>query len=130
MVVWASPDDEVVPMETNAAELARRVEAAGGQVKLHTASGPHGDPSHYDAEPILDFLHSLKPCAAEPGEAASSGGRALNETPTTGGSTMTAEQQAAAIEAYCVADSTFPQPASSLEQPPPDHPFPHPDARR
>src|SRR3546814_510521 len=61
MVAWASPDDEVVPMETNAAELARRVEAAGGQVTLHTASGPHGDPSHYDAEAILDFLRSLEP---------------------------------------------------------------------
>lgn len=59
MLVWASPDDEVVPMEHNAAELARRVEAAGGDADLRVAQGGHGHPSHYDIDAVLAFLERI-----------------------------------------------------------------------
>src|SRR3546814_17639154 len=39
MVVWASPDDAVVPMATNSLALARRVEAPSGQGNHGKAEG-------------------------------------------------------------------------------------------
>ena len=56
MLMWASPQDQVVVMDDNAAELARQVEAAGGAADLRVAHGDHGHPSHFDLEAIVDFL--------------------------------------------------------------------------
>jgi pimeloyl-ACP methyl ester carboxylesterase len=59
MIVWASPDDTVVPMDTNAVELERRITDAGGSIERREAEGEHLDPSHIDVPALVAFLESL-----------------------------------------------------------------------
>jgi alpha-beta hydrolase superfamily lysophospholipase len=58
MLFWASPGDRTVPAATNAAACAARVVKAGGDARVITTQGDHGDPSNYDPATLLAFFAS------------------------------------------------------------------------
>lgn len=56
--VVASPDDQWVPLAENAGTLASQLDARGADITYLPAEGPHEDPSHWNADDLVDFADS------------------------------------------------------------------------
>jgi hypothetical protein len=59
IVVWASHSDQVVVRSLNEDPFAKTINAAGGNVTIHTSTGNHGDPSNFDAPEVISFFSAL-----------------------------------------------------------------------
>ncbi|KAA6463119.1 alpha/beta hydrolase [Acidobacteria bacterium AB60] len=56
IAVWASYADHVVVRSANEDPFALKIQAAGGNVVIHTSSGEHGDLSNFDASSVVAFF--------------------------------------------------------------------------
>jgi pimeloyl-ACP methyl ester carboxylesterase len=56
MLVWASPDDTVVPRSTNGAACVARAAASGTPATLVSTVGEHGDPSNFRPADVVRFF--------------------------------------------------------------------------
>ncbi|CAN5695611.1 hypothetical protein BH11ACT8_BH11ACT8_27730 [soil metagenome] len=59
--VVASPDDQWVPIGENGGALLSKLDQRGVEVSYLPATGPHEDPSHWDAEDLVTFADSCAP---------------------------------------------------------------------
>ncbi|MGY1682412.1 alpha/beta hydrolase family protein [Geodermatophilus sp. SYSU D01176] len=58
VMVWASPQDTVVPKAANGDACVRQAREAGADAIVVESTGEHGDPSHFDLPTVLAFFHS------------------------------------------------------------------------
>lgn len=58
VMVWASPQDTVVPKAANGDACVRQAREAGADALLVESTGEHGDPSHFDLPTVLAFFDS------------------------------------------------------------------------
>jgi pimeloyl-ACP methyl ester carboxylesterase len=58
LMVWASPQDTVVPKTANADVCVQQARQAGADALLVESVGEHGDPSHFDLRTVLSFFDS------------------------------------------------------------------------
>jgi hypothetical protein len=58
--MWASYSDETVSRSQNEDPFASAVNAAGGNVIIHTSHGDHGDPSNFHASEVISFFSSIQ----------------------------------------------------------------------
>lgn len=56
--IWASYSDRVVVRSQNEDAFAHGINAAGGEVIIHTSLGDHGDPSNFDAPAVISFFRN------------------------------------------------------------------------
>jgi hypothetical protein len=59
--IWASNSDSVVEPSENENPFANAINAAGGNVVIHTSRGDHGDPSNFDAPAVISFFSTFRP---------------------------------------------------------------------
>jgi pimeloyl-ACP methyl ester carboxylesterase len=56
IVIWASYSDTTVVRKRNEDPFAEAINAAGGNVVIHTSRGNHGDASNFDPSAVLAFF--------------------------------------------------------------------------
>lgn len=56
MLLWASPEDTVVPKAQNADLCASTTEAGGGNAEVIATHGEHGDVSNFDSARLIEFF--------------------------------------------------------------------------
>lgn len=59
MLLWASPEDTVVPKAENADVCAEKMRAAGGRADVIETRGEHGDPSNFDGARLVAFVDAV-----------------------------------------------------------------------
>jgi alpha-beta hydrolase superfamily lysophospholipase len=59
--IWASHSDRIVLRSQNEDPFAKAINAAGGNITIHTSRGDHGDPSNFDAPAVISFFSSHRP---------------------------------------------------------------------
>jgi hypothetical protein len=73
--VVTSPEDTWVRESENATRLASGLEERGADVSVLLVHGTHDDPSHFDAEDLVNFADA---CAGEPGSGGTEGSDTAN----------------------------------------------------
>jgi hypothetical protein len=58
--IWASYSDHTVSRSRNEDPFAAEINAAGGNVVIHTSHGDHGDPSNFEASAVITFFASIQ----------------------------------------------------------------------
>lgn len=56
VLMWASPEDKMVPKRENADECARWMRKEGAHVRVIATRGEHGDPSNFHPRRLSDFF--------------------------------------------------------------------------
>jgi hypothetical protein len=59
VLIWASPQDTVVPFKENAKVCAEEMRRGGASVRLIRTTGDHGDPSNFRPRELVGFLDAV-----------------------------------------------------------------------